>query len=83
MKDDELPSIRCTDTDGVPPERLAQLNELQARLEEWRGLANEFERLARESRKHYERDRANRDKCRAHVQAYEMAIAEEIKALQS
>ena len=80
---DVLPSIRRTGAYGVPPERLAQLNELQARLEEWRGLANEFERLARESRKHYERDRANRDKCRAHVQAYEMAIAEEIKALQS
>lgn len=80
---DVLPSIRRTGAYGVPPERLAQLNELQARLEEWRGLANEFERLARESRKHYERDRANRDKCRAHVQAYEMAIAEEIKALQN
>ena len=80
---DVLPSIRRTGAYGIPPERLAHLHELQARLEEWRGLANEFERLARESRKHYERDRANRDKCRAHVQAYEMAIAEEIKALQN
>lgn len=78
-----LPSIRRTGAYGVPPERLANLNELQARLEEWRGLSDEFERLTRESRKQYERDRANRDKCRAHVQAYEMAIAAEIKALQS
>lgn len=78
-----LPSIRRTGAYGVPPERLANLNELQARLEEWRGLSNEFERLTRESRKQYERDRANRDKCRAHVQAYEMAIAAEIKALQN
>lgn len=78
-----LPSIRKIGAYGVPPERLANLNELQARLEEWRGLSDEFERLTRESRKHYERDRANRDKCRAHVQAYEMAIAAEIKALQN
>ena len=78
-----LPSIRKTGAYGVPPERLAQLNELQARLEEWRSLANEFDQLARNSRKRYEQDRANRDKCRAHVQAYEMAIADEIKALQN
>lgn len=78
-----LPSIRRTGAYGVPPERLAQLNELQARLEEWRSLANEFDQLARNSRKRYEQDRANRDKCRAHVQAYEMAIADEIKALQN
>ena len=78
-----LPSIHRTGVYGVPPERLAQLNELQARLEEWRSLANEFDQLARNSRKRYEQDRANRDKCRAHVQAYEMAIADEIKALQN
>ena len=77
-----LPSIRRTGAYGVPPERLAHLNELQAKLEEWRGLERDFTRYTAESRKQYERDRANRDKCRAHVQAYEAAVAEEIKALQ-
>lgn len=77
-----LPSIRRTGAYGVPPERLAHLHELQAKLEEWRGLERDFTRYTAESRKQYERDRANRDKCRAHVQAYEAAVAEEIKALQ-
>lgn len=78
-----LPSIRRTGAYGVPPERLAQLNELQARLEEWREREREFSRLTTESRKWYESNRDWRDKCRAHVQAYEMAIAAEIKALQN
>ena len=77
-----LPSIRRTGAYGVPPERLAHLHELQAKLEEWRGLERDFTRYTAESRKQYERDRTNRDKCRAHVQAYEAAVAEEIKALQ-
>ena len=78
-----LPSIRRTGAYGVPPERLAQLNELQARLEEWREREREFSRLTTESRKWYESNRDWRDKCRAHVQAYETAIAAEIKALQN
>ena len=81
--DEVLPSIRRTGAYGVPPERLAQLNELQARLEEWREREREFSRLTTESRKWYESNRDWRDKCRAHVQAYETAIAAEIKALQN
>ena len=81
--DEVLPSIRRIGAYGVPPERLAQLNELQARLEEWREREREFSRLTTESRKWYESNRDWRDKCRAHVQAYETAIAAEIKALQN
>lgn len=77
-----LPSIRRTGAYGVPPERLAHLNELQAKLEEWRGLEREFVQCTAESRKRYETNREWRDKCRKYVKIYETAVAEEIKALQ-
>lgn len=77
-----LPSIRKTGAYGVPPERLAHLHELQARLEEWRGLEREFVQCTAESRKRYETNREWRDKCRKYVKIYETAVAEEIKALQ-
>ena len=77
-----LPSIRRTGAYGVPPERLAHLHELQAKLEEWRGLEREFVQCTAESRKRYETNREWRDKCREYVKVYETAIAEEIKALQ-
>lgn len=77
-----LPSIRRTGAYGVPPERLAHLHELQAKLEEWRGLEREFVQCTAESRKRYETNREWRDKCRKYVKIYEAAVAEEIKALQ-
>lgn len=77
-----LPSIRRTGAYGVPPERLAHLHELQAKLEEWRGLEREFVQHTAESRKRYETNREWRDKCREYVKIYETAVAEEIKALQ-
>lgn len=77
-----LPSIRRTGAYGVPPERLAHLHELQAKLEEWRGLEREFVQCTAESRKRYETNREWRDKCRKYVKIYETAVAEEIKALQ-
>ena len=77
-----LPSIRRTGAYGVPPERLAHLHELQAKLEEWRGLERDFTRYTAESRKRYETNREWRDKCRKYVKIYETAVAEEIKALQ-
>lgn len=77
-----LPSIRRTGAYGVPPERLAHLHELQAKLEEWRGLEREFVQCTAESRKRYETNREWRDKCREYVKIYETAVAEEIKALQ-
>lgn len=77
-----LPSIRRTGAYGVPPERLAHLHELQAKLEEWRGLEREFVQCTAESCKRYETNREWRDKCREYVKIYETAVAEEIKALQ-
>ena len=77
-----LPSIRRTGAYGVPPERLAHLHELQAKLEEWRGLEREFVQCTAESRKRYETNREWRDKCRKYVKIYETAVAEEIMALQ-
>lgn len=80
--DEVLPAIRRTGAYGVPPERLAHLHELQAKLEEWRGLEREFVQCTAESRKRYETNREWRDKCRKYVKIYETAVAEEIKALQ-
>lgn len=79
---DVLPSIRRTGTYGIPPEKLAHLNELQKQLEEWRRLEREYDHFTSLSRKRYEKDRANRDKCRSYAKMFEDAIASEIKALQ-
>ena len=79
---DVLPSIRRTGTYGIPPEKLAHLNELQGELEKWRGYEKKYTRLTAESRKQYELNRDCRDKCREAVQFYEGAVASEIKALQ-
>lgn len=80
---DVLPSIRRTGAYGIPPEKLAYLNELQGELEKWRGFEKKYTRLTAESRKQYELNRDCRDKCREAVQFYEGAVASEIKALQN
>ena len=79
---DVLPSIRRTGAYGIPPEKLIHLNDLQKQLEEWRRLEREYDHFTNLSRKRYEKDRANRDKCRAYAKMFEDAIASEIKALQ-
>lgn len=79
---DVLPSIRRTGAYGIPPEKLAHLNDLQKQLEEWRRLEREYDHFTSLSRKRYEKDRANRDKCRSYAKMFEDAIASEIKALQ-
>ena len=79
---DVLPSIRRTGAYGIPPEKLVHLNDLQKQLEEWRRLEREYDHFTSLSRKRYEKDRANRDKCRSYAKMFEDAIASEIKALQ-
>lgn len=83
-----LPSIRKTGAYGIPPERLAHINDIQQRLDEWRELTEDLERCtadacqkARKIRGQYDQLRAQRDKCRSYVRLYEDMLAEEIRAI--
>lgn len=85
---DVLPSIRKTGAYGIPPERLAGLNEYQARLDENRRLLADFERYtasackeAHEARKRYDELRRLREELRKNVQFWEESIAQEIRTL--
>ena len=85
---DVLPSIRKTGAYGIPPERLARITALQKRLDEWRELTDELERLtadacqkARVFREHYDQLREQRDRCRRNLRAVEQALADEIRSL--
>lgn len=85
-----LPSIRRSGVYGVPPERLARLNKLQAQLTEWRQLSDDFERLTADAgrqyaaaRKNYDDLRAQRDRCRATAKQCEQYVADEIALLTS
>ena len=83
-----LPSIRKTGAYGIPPERLAHINDIQQRLDEWRELTEDLEHCtadacqkARKLRGQYDQLRAQRDKCRSYVRLYEDMLAEEIRAI--
>lgn len=85
---DVLPSIRKTGAYGIPPERLADLDEYQARLDKNRQLLAEFEqytatacRKAHEARKRYDELRGMREELRKSVRFWEERIAEEIRTL--
>ena len=86
--DEVLPSIRKTGAYGIPPERLADLNSYQARLDKNRRLLADFEqytaaacREAHEARKRYDELRGMREEIRKNVQFWEERIAHEIRTL--
>lgn len=85
---DVLPSIRKTGAYGIPPEQVARITALQKRLDEWRSLTDEMERLtadacqkARVFREHYDKLREQRDRCRWNLRAVEQALTDEIRTL--
>ena len=85
---DVLPSIRKTGAYGIPPEQVARITALQKRLDEWRSLTDEMERLtadacqkARVFREHYDKLREQRDRCRWNLRAVEQALTDEIRNL--
>lgn len=85
---DVLPSIRKTGAYGIPPEQVARITALQKRLDEWRSLTDEMERLtadacqkARVFREHYDKLREQRDRCRRNLRAVEQALTDEIRNL--
>lgn len=85
---DVLPSIRKTGAYGIPLERLADLDEYQARLDQNRQLLADFERYtatacreAHEARKRYDGLRRMREELRKNVRFWEERIAEEIRTL--
>ena len=85
---DVLPSIRKNGAYGVPLQRLANLDEYQARLDQHRQLLAEFEqytatacREAHEARKRYDELRGMREEVRKNVQFWEERIAHEIRTL--
>ena len=88
MTHDVLPSLRKTGAYGIPPERLADLDDYQTRLDKNRRLLAEFEqytatacREAHEARKRYDELRGMREELRKSVQFWEERIAREIKSL--
>lgn len=85
---DVLPSIRKTGAYGVPPERLAKLDEYQAKLDRNRKLLADIERYtaqagrqAHEARKRYDEWRKTREGIRDNVRFWEECIAQEIRQL--
>lgn len=85
---DVLPSIRKTGAYGVPPERLAKLDEYQAKLDKNRKLLVDIERYtaqagrqAHEARKCYDEWRKTREGIRDNVRFWEECIAQEIRQL--
>lgn len=85
---DVLPSIRKTGAYGVPPERLAKLDEYQAKLDRNRKLLADIERYtaqagrqAHEARKCYDEWRKTREEIRDNVRFWEECIAQEIRQL--
>lgn len=85
---DVLPSIRKTRAYGVPPERLAKLDEYQAKLDRNRKLLADIERYtaqagrqAHEARKCYDEWRKTREGIRDNVRFWEECIAQEIRQL--
>lgn len=83
-----LPSIRKTGAYGVPPERLAKLDEYQAKLDRNRKLLADIERItaqagrqAQEARKCYDEWRKTREGIRDNVRFWEECIAQEIRQL--
>lgn len=85
---DVLPSIRKTGAHGIPPERLADLDEYQARLDKNRRLLADFEqytaaacREAHEARKRYDELLGMREELRKNVRFWEERIAHEIRTL--
>lgn len=85
---DVLPSIRKTGAYGVPPERLAKLDEYQAKLDRNRKLLADIERItaqagrqAHEARKCYDEWRKTREGIRDNVRFWEECIAQEIRQL--
>lgn len=85
---DVLPSIRKTGAYGVPPERLAKLDEYQAKLDRNRKLLADIERItaqagrqAHEARKRYDEWRKTREGIRDNVRFWEECIAQEIRQL--
>ena len=85
---DVLPSIRKTGAYGVPPERLAKLDEYQAKLDRNRKLLADIElitaqagRQAHEARKRYDEWRKTREGIRDNVRFWEECIAQEIRQL--
>ena len=85
---DVLPSIRKTGAYGVPPERLAKLDEYQAKLDRNRKLLADIERYtaqagrqAHEARKCYDEWRKTREGIRDNVRFWEECIAQEIRKL--
>ncbi len=85
---DVLPSIRKTGAYGVPPERLAKLDEYQAKLDKNRKLLADIERYtaqagrqAHEARKCYDEWRKTREGIRDNVRFWEECIAQEIRQL--
>ena len=85
---DVLPSIRKTGAYGVPPERLAKLDEYQAKLDRNRKLLADIERItaqagrqAHEARKCYDEWRKTREGIRDNVRFWKECIAQEIRQL--
>lgn len=85
---DVLPSIRKTGAYGVPPERLAKLDEYQAKLDRNRKLLADIERItaqagrqAHEARKCYDEWCKTREEIRDNVRFWEECIAQEIRQL--
>lgn len=85
---DVLPSIRKTGAYGIPPERLAKLDEYQAKLDRNRKLLVDIERYtaqagrqAHEARKCYDEWRKTREGIRDNVRFWEECIAQEIRQL--
>ena len=85
---DVLPSIRKTGAYGIPPERLAKLDEYQAKLDKNRKLLADIERYtaqagrqAHEARKCYDEWRKTREGIRDNVRFWEECIAQEIRQL--
>lgn len=85
---DVLPSIRKTGAYGIPPERLAKLDEYQAKLDRNRKLLADIERYtaqagrqAHEARKCYDEWRKTREGIRDNVRFWEECIAQEIRQL--
>lgn len=85
---DVLPSIRKTGAYGVPPERLAKLDDYQTELDRNRKLLADIEhyttqagRQAHEARKRYDDLRKARESVRDNVRFWEERIAQEIRLL--
>lgn len=85
---DVLPSIRKTGAYGVPPERLAKLDEYQAKLDRNRKLLADIERItaqagrqAHEARKCYDEWCKTREEIRDNVRFWEECIAQKIRQL--